>query len=163
MATVEFGIYAVSVGAGEVALSPVPGRFGTYEADLSQILRWAPDLVLTMTGASELDRVGASGFGTDLAAVGVEWVHLPVTDFGAPDRDVAARWSTVAPRAAELLSRGGKVLCHCFGGCGRSGMMALRLMVEAGEAPRDALHRLRAVRPCAVETDGQFDWAAKGG
>jgi protein-tyrosine phosphatase len=50
-----------------------------------------------------------------------------------------------------------------MGGCGRSGTAALRLMVEAGENPKAALQRLRAVRPCAVETPEQFQWAAGGG
>ena len=53
-------------------------------------------------------------------------------------------------------------MIHCFGGCGRSGMAALRLMVEAGEDADEALERLRAVRPCAVETDAQLRWARAG-
>ena len=48
------------------------------------------------------------------------------------------------------------------GGCGRSGTAVLRLMVEAGEEASVALGRLRAVRPCAVETPEQFAWAAGG-
>ena len=36
----------------------------------------------------------------------------------------------------------------------------LRLMVEAGEEPQAALTRLRGLRPCAVETDAQYEWAA---
>jgi len=51
---------------------------------------------------------------------------------------------------------------HCRGGCGRSGMIALRLMIEIGEAADDALARLRAVRPCAVETPQQLRWATAG-
>jgi len=67
-------------------------------------------------------------------------------------------------QAQDCLARqggagGGKVLVHCMGGCGRSGMAVLRLMVETGEPPHSALSRLRAARPCAVETDAQFDWA----
>ena len=54
--------------------------------------------------------------------------------------------------ALSALQGKGRVLIHCMGGCGRSGMAALRLMIEAGEAPGAALERLRAVRPCAVET-----------
>jgi hypothetical protein len=38
-------------------------------------------------------------------------------------------------------------------------MIALRLMVEDGEAPDAALARLRAARPCAVETNAQMRWA----
>lgn len=159
----EFAIHPVAVGGGEVALSPIPGRSGSYEADLSTLLHWAPDLVLTMTTGGELDRMGASGLRDDLAAVGIQWVHLPVVDFGAPDRIVQSRWPDVSARAADVLADGGKILVHCFGGCGRSGMVALRLMVEAGEDPRLALARLRVARSCAVERDAQFDWAASAG
>ena len=34
-------------------------------------------------------------------------------------------------------------------------------MVESGEKPEAALQRLRAVRPCAVETEAQYLWAAR--
>ena len=40
-------------------------------------------------------------------------------------------------------------------------MAVLRLMIEAGEAPEVALPRLRAVRPCAVETEAQMTWATR--
>jgi len=156
----DFAIYPVDVGAGHVALSPIPGRYGDYESDLSTILRWVPDLVLTMTTQTELDRMGASDFGADLAAVGVDWLHMPIVDFGAPERDDI--WPQASAKARGVLGRGGKILTHCFGGCGRSGMAALRIMVEAGEAPDLALMRLRAARPCAVETDAQKAWAFSG-
>lgn len=160
MGSTEFDIYALDVGGGQVGLSPIPGRSGSYETDLSQILHWGADLVLTMTTIAELDRMGAHGLGDDLAMAGVAWRLLPIQDFGAPEADVRRVWPDVSQQAATVLGRGGKVLSHCFGGCGRSGMVALRLMVEAGEAPEGALARLRRTRPCAVERDSQFDWAA---
>jgi hypothetical protein len=161
MGSSEFTIYPLDVGAGQVALSPIPGRSGSYEADLSAILHWAPDLVLTMTTQSELDRMGGSGFGDDLAAVGVAWRHLPIVDFSAPDAEAAVAWDEVSTLSADILARGGKILTHCFGGCGRSGMAALRLMIEAGEAPEDAIVSLRKTRPCAVETEAQLRWAIR--
>lgn len=155
-----FGIFAVDVAQGQVALSPIPGRSGNYEADLSAILKWGPDMVLTMITGAELDRMGASDLGDDLAMADIDWIHLPVEDFGAPDEAVQAKWVDVGMQAQSLLAGGGKILVHCFGGCGRSGMIALRLMVEAGERPDTALARLRAVRPCAVERDAQYEWAS---
>jgi len=156
----SFDIYPIKVGDGAVALSPIPGRSGNYEADLTQVLRWKPDLVVTMTTGPEMRRVGAEGLGSDLGSVAVKWVPLPIVDFGAPEADVLARWPKISTDAAGILRKGGRILVHCFGGCGRSGMVALRLMVEAGDEPRAALERLRAVRPCAVERDTQFEWAA---
>lgn len=161
MGSRQFEIYPVAVGAGQVALSAVPGRFGTYEDNLTMILEWGATMVLSMTTDATLDRSGASSFGDDLAALGIIWRHLPIEDFGVPDAATTAKWGPVSVEAAQGLADGGKILIHCAAGCGRSGMAALRLMVEAGENPADALARLRKSRPCAVETDAQFDWAAR--
>jgi protein-tyrosine phosphatase len=116
-----------------------------------------------MTTGEELASKEAETLPADLARNGVVWLHLPIVDFGAPDVATAALWPEASLRAREVLAKGGKVLVHCMGGCGRSGMVALRLMVEAGEEPSAALKRLRAVRPCAVEMPEQFEWAAAGG
>jgi protein-tyrosine phosphatase len=156
-----FAIYPVDVGNGVVALSPMPCRFGAYETDLPKVLSWAPDLVLTMTMQATLDRMGATEFGVDLKAADIAWRHLPIVDFEVPDAQVTALWDEVSVLCGQILARGGKILTHCSAGCGRSGMAALRLMIEAGEDPKDALIRLRAARPCAVETDAQFEWASR--
>jgi protein-tyrosine phosphatase len=50
-------------------------------------------------------------------------------------------------------------LVQCFGGCGRSGMVALRLMRRTGLPADLALSHLRAIRPCAIETTEQEHWA----
>lgn len=155
-------IAELDLGGGRLGISPMPGRGGAYAADLQAVLAWGPGLVMTMTTAEELAAKGASGMPGDLASAGVDWLHLPIADFGAPQGTTAAAWTMASARAHGVLAGGGRVLVHCMGGCGRSGMAALRLMVEAGEAPDLALARLRAVRPCAVEMPEQFAWAALG-
>lgn len=156
---IEFVIYQLPVGGGELALSPMPGRTRHYYTDWLRLMEWCPDLVLTMTTQVELDRKGAGTLGADLGNEGIAWLHLPVADFGVPeDLD----WPQVRDQTLGVLKGGGRVLVHCFGGCGRSGMMMLRLMIAAGEGADVALPRLRAVRPCAVETDEQMAWARQG-
>ena len=155
----HFAVHSVPVGRGTVALSPMPGRWGDYAQDLGIIRIWAPDLVISMTTHSEMLKEGAGRFGDDLQRGAIRWAHLPVEDFGAPSTEVDRVWSEVSASVAQILSRSGRVLVHCRGGCGRSGMIVLRLMVEHGEHPDAALTRLRAIRPCAVETDEQRAWA----
>ena len=155
----EFVIHDLPVAAGEVAITPMPGRTRHYQADWERLTAWAPALVLTMTTQAELDRKGAGTLGTDLANAGIAWLHLPVADFGVPDD---LDWPAVRDQTLGVLEQGKRVLVHCFGGCGRSGMMVLRLMIAAGETPDVALARLRSVRPCAVETDEQMAWALQG-
>ncbi len=158
----EFTIAEVAVGAGRIGLCPMPGRCGGYAGDLGAVLAWAPVLVLTMTTSEELERQGAGALPRDLAAAGIAWHHLALADFGASSAALALGWAGVGAEAATVLAPGGRVLAHCMGGCGRSGMAMMRLMVEAGEVPEAALARLRAARPCAVETEEQQAWVAAG-
>ncbi|RED13877.1 protein-tyrosine phosphatase family protein [Pontivivens insulae] len=149
----QFQIHTIAASPGAIGISALPGA-----ADVGTIAKWGATLVLTMTTTAEM-RAPLAGA---LSEHKITWEHLPIRDFGAPGVDVEALWSNdVSAKAHSVLDAGGRVLCHCRGGCGRSGMFALRLLIERGEEPLAALARIRTVRPCAVETEAQFDWASK--
>ncbi|WP_342078407.1 protein-tyrosine phosphatase family protein [Yoonia sp. SS1-5] len=156
MALPDFTIHSLGVGGGVLAISPIPGRSRHYQADWDRLLAWNPACVISLTTTAELQRKGAGSLGQDLANAGISWMHLPIADMGVPDR---FDWPDLRDRVCGLLQNKGRVLVHCYGGCGRSGMLALRLMIAAGEAPDMALERLRGARPCAIETDEQMAWA----
>ncbi|WP_093090521.1 protein-tyrosine phosphatase family protein [Shimia aestuarii] len=157
-----FMIAEVTAANGVLGICPLPGVDGDYERDFRMIEGWAPDFVISMTEPDEMRAVGAEALGSDLGALGITFHSLPICDFGAPGPDVQAAWPDVSKEARAILSGGGRVLVHCRGGCGRSGMILLRLMVEMDEVPEAALVRLRAQRPCAVETKAQMAWAFAG-
>ncbi|APX15848.1 protein phosphatase [Phaeobacter inhibens] len=152
-------LHALSVADGILALCPLPGASGDYYADIEHIREWQPGLVISMTTDEEHAAVGAESLSSDLQSLGSRWIHLPVPDFSTPPPDILSRWPEASHMARKALVGGGRVLVHCRGGCGRSGMVVLRLMTECGERPDLALARLRAVRPCAIETDAQMIWA----
>jgi Cyclin-dependent kinase inhibitor 3 (CDKN3) len=154
-----FTIHDLTAGGGMLGLCPLPGRHQPFAQDMKAVLEWRPDLVLSMTTLPEMTGHGAGHLGEDMARHGIGWRHLPIIDFGAPGAGVDAKWPDVSALAGGILASGGRVLVHCYGGCGRSGMAVLRLMVEAGESGSEALNRLRAARPCAVETEAQLAWA----
>ena len=158
----SFAIATLSAGAGEFGICPAPGRFGDYAQDFDKIVAFSPGMLVTMTENQELYRVGATRLPDDARALGIAWLHLPIRDFGAPTEGKLAAWPAASTAIRAELNMGGRVLVHCMGGCGRSGMTILRILCEQGEAPDIALRRLRSVRPCAVETDAQFLWAAAG-
>jgi len=158
-----FAIYAIPAGqGGRIGLCALPGRKGRYPQDFARILEWRPDLVLSMTEFQELRTSAATAFFDDLRDNAVPFRHLPICDFGVPQGDTLANWPGAAHEACALMQQGGRVLAHCFGGQGRSGMAVLRLLVEMGEPAEQALARLRNIRPGAVETDAQQAWAAAG-
>lgn len=157
-AKMDYEISEIAVGGGTIGMGRMPGRGGHYARDWSTLVRWAPDIVLTLTEKHELERCGVSQLGPELEDAGIGWVHLPVVDYGTP---ADGAWPVIEAQLLDALSKQRRIFVHCFGGCGRTGMVVLRLMVALGAEPSAALKRLRYVRPCAIETDAQFAWAAK--
>ena len=88
-------------------------------------------------------------------ARGIELHHLPIEDVSVPDRGFEMRWLHAGARARYLLERGERVLVHCKGGLGRSGLVAARIMVELGYSAGEAIDAVRAARKGAIETLAQ--------
>lgn len=145
---------------GTIGICHLPGLSGDLKSDLAALTAWKPDLVVSMTEREEMEKAGCHGIGNLLGAMRIAWSHLPIRDYGGPEGTSEKAWPELSMTIHRLLENGGRVLLHCRGGHGRSGMIALRLLVENGEIPGEALRRIRIVRPAAVETKAQADWAS---
>ncbi|RUS58744.1 protein phosphatase [Pseudorhodobacter sp. E13] len=155
-----FSLTPLPLLKGALALCPLPGagEGAGLADDLAQVQAWGADLVLTLVPQAELAELGASALPQQVARLGMAWRPFPIRDFGVPQ---GGDWPALSQELRAVLARGGRVMIHCRGGCGRTGMIALRLMLEAGEPPQPALARLRAARPCAIETEAQLAWALR--
>lgn len=151
--------HALPVGGGILALSALPGAGGDYAGDLEHLVNWRPAMVICMAEDTEMLAIGATHLGANVQNSGARWVHLPMGPEAAPPVQVQTQWPIVRDQARRALLGGGRVLMHCADGCGRSGMMALRLMIECGDAPDDALRRVSHLRGCAVGSEPQLAWA----
>ena len=158
MMVIMFKIYEITFDKGAMGICPVPGRFSPYIKDLELILAWKPDIVITLTEWLELQKVKGTKFSSDLKKENIQWLHFPISDFGIPDAS-DDDWDKISKQIHACLAFDGRILCHCFGGCGRSGMIVMRIMCELGESGDRALIRLRKIRECAVETAAQKQWA----
>ncbi|MBO9474529.1 dual specificity protein phosphatase family protein [Shimia sp. R10_1] len=160
--TQEFKIYPCAVSDGQLALSPAPGAARPLAEALEAISNWGAQHVVSLTEESEMMALGMQSLGDGLTRLGIHWIHVPIADFDIPNAAQTERWAVIEAQLLQALKAGERVLVHCRGGCGRSGMMVLKLMMAVGEAPEGALARLRAIRRCAVETDAQMSWATGG-
>jgi protein-tyrosine phosphatase len=88
---------------------------------------------------------------------GMEVLHLPVPDGGAPVDPEADRYVPLVEDVAERLEEGQTVVAHCRGGQGRSGMFAASVLVALGHPAVKALEIVRGTREGAVETPEQED------
>lgn len=152
-------IYALPVGGGILALAPLPGSEDGYAKDFEHILNWTPALVVSVATDEELASTGAKGIGARLQERATRWAHMPVAEGEVPHGVAAQAWPDISTCARRALWGGGRVLMHGRVGIGRPGMVALRLMIEAGEAPDEAQDRLRALRPAALADAAQMRWA----
>ena len=63
-------------------------------------------------------------------------MRLPIRDFGVPESVTAFRLA--ADRIAEALQRGERIVMHCRGGIGRTGLVAQAVLNELGVAPSES-------------------------
>ena len=128
------------------------------DADFAAIEAWKPAVVVTLTEEAEFPDMGKP-LPVRFLETDYDWLHLPITDLGVPDAKDRDLWFETLEALQTVLNKNGKVLVHCKGGKGRSGMVLLKLLTLQGEDGDAALQRIRAIRAGAVETDAQLTWA----
>ena len=155
----SFEVFEISVGPAILGMSPLPGLTGDFLADVEKIFNWNPTTILSLTTKKEMEDLGASDFVSMIAKERIPWVHFPIKDFSIVDQQQEILWEKISKNISLQINNGNRILVHCRGGCGRTGMIVLRFMIEFGEDPEKALERLRVIRPCAIETLAQENWA----
>ena len=155
-------IDAMPCGNGLVGMTLCPGKRGKsnfegyWERDLAvdmhAIVDWGPTAVVSLMEDQEFPMLEVTGLGDAIEAAGLEWHHLPIRDVDVPDERFERRWAYSGHVLRQKLKSGERILLHCRGGLGRTGMVAARLAIEFGAAPEEALRRVRDTRPGTVET-----------
>jgi protein-tyrosine phosphatase len=123
--------------------------------DLDAIEAWGAECVVTLMEDFEFAMLGIPDFPSVMAAQSFEWLHLEIRDADVPDHRFESAWPLAREKLLAVLERGGRVLVHCRGGLGRTGLMVARLLVEQGMAAEEAIRLTRSVRQGAIETKAQ--------
>jgi len=126
----------------------VPATDGATESALDADLAW-----LSAQGIGAVLSMTETPLAADaLERHGLESLHLPVDDMTAPSPEQFDR----ALRFIEWQRvRGKPVVVHCKMGQGRTGVILAAYLVRLGTSPQQALARVRAVCPGAVENREQ--------
>ena len=86
---------------------------------------------------------------------GIQVIHYPIQDMQTP-RSLESL-DRLVDAVLKLLMHNKNVLIHCFGGKGRTGLVAAAILIKSKKAPATgAVQYLRKLRPGAVETAAQF-------
>ena len=151
---------------GTIGITLCPGKVqseaasGSWERDLLvdiQVVKsWGATVWLNLLTTTEMLDLKVEDLEVAVKGSGIRYYCLPIEDGDIPDGIFEKSWETAGAQLREELLRGGKILIHCKGGLGRSGMIAARLIVELGAmTPEEAIRQVRASRPGAIETRAQ--------
>ena len=85
---------------------------------------------------------------------GLMRIHVPVVDMTAPTQEQLDQCLSSIKRANE---RNMGVVVHCSAGLGRTGTVLACYFVQQGMSAKNAVARVRRMRPGSVETEDQAD------
>ncbi|MEJ2858735.1 MULTISPECIES: methyltransferase domain-containing protein [unclassified Saccharothrix] len=132
-----------------------PGRLSTsgHPEGVAEVERWTEagvDIVVCALTDDEIAELGLE----DAPEAARDHRRLPIPDFGVP-----ADLDDDLHRLAADLRAGRHVLVHCWGGIGRSSLLAAALLVLDGADPAGAWQAIAEARGRDVpETDEQRAW-----
>ena len=165
-------IDSVPVGAlgGEIGMTLCPGKkvsssvSGEWDrdldTDLAAIVAWGATALVSLIEPHEFESLGIERMKQCIPS-GIEHFILPIVDGAVPSGTWERSWFKVGPQVRERVALGERVVIHCRGGLGRTGIVAARLLIEFGEKPVAAIHRVRKARPGAIENRRQEEYVLR--
>lgn len=146
------------MGSGRLATIAHPRGDG-WEADqLTALAERGVTVLVSALTAPEQQRMG---FGETIAAaagLGVEVLAFPLGESGVP-REEATQVVLLAGRLAAHVRAGHFVVTQCFGGVGRSTLLACLTLTLLGIDPSDALRRVTGGEEMPVTRDWLYDFS----
>jgi ADP-ribosyl-[dinitrogen reductase] hydrolase len=155
------GILGLTTCPGKKDLSRQWDR--DLRTDIQAIAAWGASAVITLIEDHEFTLLGIEALGEEVVQLGMQWWHLPIRDVDVPDERFENLWQAVGSEVHARLGQGERILIHCRGGLGRTGLLAGRILVEQGVGPQDAIAQVRAARPGAIETRQQEAYVLRQG
>ena len=89
---------------------------------------------------------------------GLIGVHVPVPDMEAPSE---AQFELILQTIDRAAKSGMGVAVHCTAGKGRTGTVLAAYFVNSGLSAREAIQKVRTLRPGSIETPGQEEAIAE--
>lgn len=150
---------------GWIGMCSCPGKdavsergFRSLIEDLRVIEVWGAGGILSLIEPHEFATLGVEQLPEQTKAMGLWFRSMPIRDMSIPNSEFEAAWEASKMRFHRILLNGGRLIIHCHAGLGRTGMIAARLIVEAGIPHKDAIDIVRQARPGAIQTRQQLKY-----
>jgi protein-tyrosine phosphatase len=141
---------------GKIGITPLPGRKDhnrSLHKDILALKQEHVTHVVTLVPKDELEHYGVPDLMEAMEKEGLVTYHLGIKDYGVCS---VAQMKQLVQWLKEKNSRENRVVIHCVGGLGRSGLAAAAYLVANGMSAKEAITEVRRIRsPQAVETQSQ--------
>ena len=142
---------------GKLAISTRPRGGDWLKDEAAGYRRVGVDVLVSLVEGEEAAELDLSDERNAAEANGIQFLSLPIPDRGTPKSTPLA--IALITRLAESLEQGKNVVVHCRQGVGRSGLIAVGLLVASGATADDAMRLVSSARGEAVpETTMQREW-----
>jgi protein-tyrosine phosphatase len=126
--------------------------------EIQTLLEEGVTTLVSLVDVPELGYLGLETLPALCQTTGLHHLHYPIPDLSAPAEP--APW--IIDTILEKLRDGESVAVHCRGGIGRTGTIAVAVLLRLGFAPRSALAMAAKARGMIVpETPEQIHWLAQ--
>jgi len=147
------------ITSGKLGITILPGRKDfsrSLEDDIARLKADGVSHILSLVTDDDLSAYGVEELFDVYRQAGFTVLRLPILDQGVCTYEEmvnAAKWLD------QNLSADAKILVHCVGGLGRSGLVVASYLTHKGMQADEAIRAVRAVRSQrALETIGQEDF-----
>ena len=117
---------------------------------------------MTLLEDVEFEILNVQDLGSTAMALGMTWIHLPIADHTVPGEWFENLWPPYSTVLCGMLAEGKKVTIHSRSGYERNGMVAARLLIEAGLSADEALAQARTLAANILLDEVRVDWVLKG-
>lgn len=131
------------------------------DTTLSHAVTASMRVLLILTQPDELPQDAIAMLRRAMRARGLRAVALPIEDYSVPGPAFIRAWTRLEPAFGAVFASGASVGMCCHHGAGRSGVVAAMHLIDAGQAPDDAVRLLRRQFPETVENDHQHEWLTR--
>ena len=143
--------------SGKLALAARPRGEDWLAEEINGWKRDGIRAVLSLLTSEEERELGLQREQKETKALGLEFWSFPIADRQVPNSEISFR--ALLNEVDAALSAGTNVLVHCRQGIGRTGMVAIGLLMNDGLSLTAAIDSVSTARGIAVpETIEQREW-----
>jgi protein-tyrosine phosphatase len=141
---------------GTLSTMPAPAGGDDLAGSIAELAEDGVDVLVSLLPPDQAAGLGLAAEEAAATRAGLAFRAFPIPDFGVPERAAAEAFLELV---AGDLDQGKHVAVHCWGGVGRSSLIAAALLVARGTDAEEAWAQIAAARGVAVpETDEQRTW-----